>query len=49
MQQNYKTQDSVKLIIKAYDNKPSLGLSDYLPESKNISALLTIKFYSSMF
>lgn len=47
--QNYKTQDSVKLSITAYDNKPSLGLSEYLPESKNISVLITIKFHSSMF
>lgn len=49
IQQNYKTQDSVKLSIIAYDNKPSLGLSEYFPESKNISVLITIKFYSSMF
>lgn len=49
IQQNYKTQDSVKLSIIAYDNTPSLGLSKYFPESKNISVLITIKFYSSMF
>lgn len=48
-QQNYKIEGSARQIITACDHRSSLGLDEYWPESKNILASITIKFYPSLF